>query len=132
MNTKDIRNAMKAQLLGGAVADTAWPNVKDSGTTPRLEVEFTGVRQEGGTLKGNEVHYEEGTMMVIVAAAKGGGTDAGLDLAGAVAARFPEGSRLTITGGTVTIMARPDIRGGFPDDTNYRIPVAIRYRARNT
>ena len=133
MNTKDIRNALKARLAGGAVASEAWPNVDaDSSVRPRIETTFAGVSQTGGTLKGNEVHYEDGTFMAMAVVDKGDGEAAGLDLADDVAALFPEGLRLTITGGTVTIMARPDIRAGYPTETDYRIPVAIRYRARNT
>lgn len=133
MNTRDIRNAMKARLAGGAVATEAWPNVDvDSGIRPRLETAFTGVSQTGGTLKGNEVQYEDGTFMVMVIIDQGGGENDGLDLSDAVAALFPEGSRLSITGGAIAIMARPDIRAGYPTDMDYRIPVAIRYRARNT
>lgn len=133
MNTKDIRNALKARLAGGAVGTETWPNV-DAGSSvrPRLETTFAGISQTGGTLKGDEVQYEDGTFMVMAIIDQGGGEDAGLDLADSVAALFPEGLRLTITGGTIAMMARPDIRAGYPTDTDYRIPIAIRYRARNT
>lgn len=133
MNTKDIRNALKARLADGAVGTETWPNVDaDSGIRPRLKTSFAGVSQTGGTLKGDEVQYEDGTFMVMVIVDQGGGEDAGLDLADNVKARFAEGLWLTIAGGKIAIMARPDIRAGYPTETDYRIPVAIRYRARNT
>lgn len=134
MNTKDIRNALKARLAGMVGRpDTAWPNVSfDAGTTPRLEVAFTAIERQGGTLKGGDTLTETGTMAVIVVTEQGAGEDAGADLADAVAALFPEGQAIAITGGALRITAPASIRGGFPDEKTYRTPVMIRYRADKT
>lgn len=131
MNTKDIRNGLKSALDAGSLGiSIAWPNVEiDAGTRPRVELSIPSAEQTGGTLKGNEIKREDGTMLAVVAVEHGQGENAALDLADSVAGLFPEGSRISITGGEIAIVARPSIRGGFVDGPEYRVPVAIRYRA---
>lgn len=130
MNTKDIRNALKSRLAGGSIgADAAWPNVEYSGARPYFDTSFTGLVREGGTLKGNEILKETGQFTAVVVVDHGIGENAAADYADAVAALFPEGQRIAITGGEVVIRRPADIRGGYPTDTDYRMPVAIFYRA---
>lgn len=134
MNTKDIRNAMKSTLDAGSLGvTTTWANVdQGAGARPRVEFSVPDAEQTGGTLKGNEIKREEGTALAVVVTKQGQGENEALDLADGVAALFPEGSRIAISGGEITIMARPSIRGGYSDDADYRVPVAIRYRATAT
>lgn len=130
MNTKDIRNALKSRLAGGSIGPGgAWPNVEYTGARPYFDTSFTGLVREGGTLKGNEIDAETGQFTAVVVVDQGGGEDGALDYADAVAALFPEGQRITITGGEIVIRRPADIRGGFPTETDYRVPVAIFYRA---
>lgn len=132
MSTKAIRNAIKAQLNSAMSPrpSTAWPNVSfDAGILPRLEVTFDGVERTGGTLKGNEVLREVGFFSVVVCVEQGQGEDAALDYADDIASAFPEGQRLTFTGGQITITQPASIRAGFPDKTSYRVPVVVRYVA---
>lgn len=134
MNTKDIRNALKSRLAGGYIgpgagAGLAWPNVDYSGARPYFDTSFTGLVREGGTLKGNEIKTETGQFSAVVVVEQGSGEDAAADYADAVAALFPEGQRITITGGEIVIRRPVDIRGGFPTNQDYRMPVAIFYRA---
>lgn len=131
METKAVRNGLKAVLDGGSLGVTiAYPNVnEDAGTRPRIECRVVGAQQTGGTLKGNEVHREEATFFAIVVVDHGKGENAALDYADSIAALFTEGSTISITGGTIYIIARPNIRDGIPEDEGYRVPVAIRYRA---
>jgi len=130
MKTKDIRNALKSRLAGGAIGPgAAWPNVEYSGARPYFDTSFTGLVREGGTLKGNEIDAETGQFNAVVVVDQGGGEDAALDYADAVAALFPEGQRIAITDGEIVIRRPADIRGGFPTETDYRVPVAVFYRA---
>jgi len=130
MNTKDIRNALKSRLAGGAIGPSAaWPNVNHNGTQPYFDTSFTGIVREGGTLKGNEILSETGQFNAVIVVDQGGGEDAAADYADAVAALFPEGQRISITGGEIVIRRPVDIRGGYPTDADYRVPVAIHYRA---
>lgn len=135
MNSKDVSGAMNARLAGMSGAPSiAWPGVNfDPGVVPRFEVVFSSRQIDDPTLKGGSLHRETGTMRVIVCTALGAGDNAGLDYLDAIRARFPKGLRFSITGGEITIMAEPTPdRGAFPDDTSYRLPVAIRYVARAT
>lgn len=133
MNTKDIRNGLKARLAGvSPLPPVAWPNSSlPEGTLPRVQVSFASVETDGGTLKGNEIHRETAIMnaLVIIEQNAEGGENEALDHADAIAAQFPEGLRLSITGGRIVIRSRPSVRDGYSTDTDYRVPVIIRYQA---
>lgn len=133
MKTKDLRNALKARLASGAIGPgIAWPNVDHPGTKPFFETSFTGIVRTGGGVTGNEILEETGQFSVVVVVETGGGEDVAADYADAVSARFTEGLSIPITGGNIAIIAPAEIRGGFPTETDYRIPVAIRYHALRT
>lgn len=133
MNTKNIRNALKARLAGGSIGPSgAWPNIDYSGARPYFDVTFASVDRDGGTLKGGEILWETGQFNAVVVVDQGGGEDAAADYADAVAALFPEGQRITITGGEIVIRRPTQIRSGYPTDADYRMPVAVLYRAKAT
>lgn len=140
MRTKDIRNGLKEHLAGlNSCLTFIWPNVKSDNdgkapVKPYAEVRIVNARQLGGTLKGNEHHIEEATLSIQVVIDEGadGGEDSALDHADDIAAVFLEGERISITGGEITIMARPDIRDGFQAETDWRVPILIPYQARAT
>lgn len=130
MKTKDIRNALKSRLAGGDLGPgAAWPNVDSTASRPYFAVSTEVLERVGGTLKGDEILYERGQFNVIVVVDQGGGEDAALDYADDVAALFLEGQRIDITDGEIVIQRPADIRGGYPADADYRVPVIIRYRA---
>lgn len=130
MDSKAIRNGLKAHLAAAGIGPgIAWPNVEPAGARPRFIVSTEVFERQGGTLKGNEVLRETGQFNVVVVVEKGGGEDAALDYADDIAAEFPEGQRIAITGGEIVITRPADIRGGYPTDADYRVPVIVRYRA---
>jgi hypothetical protein len=130
LQTREIRNALKSRLAGGSIGPgAAWPNVEYSGARPYFDTSFTGIVREGGTLKGDETKTEAGQFTAVVVVDHGGGEDAALDYADAVAALFPEGQRIAITGGQIVIRRRAQVRAGYPTETDYRMPVAIFYYA---
>lgn len=130
MNSKDIRNALKSRLAGGSIGPSgAWPNVDYSGSRPYFDTSLTGAIREGGTLKGDELLSEAGQFNVVVVVDQGSGENDALDYADAVVALFPEGQRISIAGAEVIVTKPVDVRGGYPTDADYRVPVVITYRA---
>jgi hypothetical protein len=133
MSTKNLRNALKARLLAGSVGPTkVWPNVNptsDPPAKPYMVIATGGVDREGALLIGNQAVKETGLFTVLIVTEQGEGEDAALDYADAVAALFPQGLRISFTGGEITILTPPAIRAGFPDGSDWRTPVVIRYRA---
>lgn len=131
MNTKAMRNALKNKLATGhATVSKAWPNVDfDAGTRPRFEVTTAAATREDRTLKGGVYEVEHGRLAVIVCIDKREGEGDALDYADAVSKLFPKGQEISYTGGKITITAPAEIMPGYPDDTCYRVPVIIRYRA---
>lgn len=133
MLTKDLRNKLKLELLTlSPFVPFAWPNVTSSDKTkPRAEVSYTGVRREGGTLKGTGIKREIGTLNVVIVIPldADGGEDLALDYGDDIDALFPEGRTIEFTGGSITITAPVQVRNGFPTSVDYRVPVAVRYDA---
>jgi hypothetical protein len=133
MNRKDISNALKAKLATGNLASEAWPNINfDTSTLPRLEVVFSSRINDDESLNG-DIDREVGTMNIVICTEKGLGEDAGLDIYDAIRLLMPKTLRLVILSGVVTITQAPSADvAAYPDDTAYRLPVALRYAATAT
>lgn len=128
MNKTTITTALKARLEdGGLGIPGAWPNIGYTGATPYFEVTFTA-GDRTGPLSG-AFRRETGTMAVIVAVDADTGTVAADTYADAIAALFPGALQLPVTGGKVVISKTPDIKGGYRADSEWRVPVMIRYTA---
>lgn len=145
MKRADITTALKDRLADAALGlPIAFPNVGfDPAMTPRpyLEVQWPAARRTGGMqasgfLDAGEVEREFGRMSVSVVAHADkdpttgvGGEGPANDHADDIAGLFPEGLVLPITGGEITITKPADIRGGYRDDADWRVPVIIEYDA---
>ena len=132
MKRKDIANALKARLAdGGTGVAGAWPNVGHGGELPYIEVEWPAATRSSPALKGGAT-IETGRMSAAVAVAVDIGEAEANDLADAIAALYPKGLRLPITGGVVTVVDACDIRPGYRADNEWRVPVIVKYRAHST
>lgn len=134
MNTKDIKNALKDRVrLGGLGITGVYPAVDPEGplTRPYFEFEFVNAQREGEAIDGT-VKREVGTISITVVVEEGLGEDDASDYADAVAALFPQGLHLPITGGDIAFQQQADIRIGVRDTPDWRVPVLIRYVAVNT
>lgn len=131
MNTKAMRNALKGRLASSQMgAGKAWPNVDfDTSVRPRFEVSTAAARREERTLRGGTYEVEHGRLAVIVCTEKGVGENQALDYADGVSSLFRKGQTIPYVDGLITIMAPAQIEQGYPDDTCFRVPVIIRYRA---
>ena len=133
MKRSDINKALKAQLAtGGTALSGTWPNVDPQSAMDRpfFEVLFPAADRTGQSIKGTLIR-ETGRMAVMIVVRGGTGEDTVNDYAEAISDLFPQAMRLPITGGTVTISQPADIRGGYRDDSDWRVPVIIRYSALN-
>jgi len=136
MNETDIENGLKARLgnnLTDLPSSVAWPNLDHDGARPYLEVIFAGGFRTGGALAGaNQILRSRGVMTVNVHADKNGATNTANGYGEAVAALFPEGQAISITGGTVVVQTPSDVRKGFEGDAGWVVPVVIEYVATAT
>lgn len=134
MKKKHINNALKDVVIAGLPQlYQTFPNVDAQGNPvrPYLEVAFPDiVVRTGSALKGNRVR-EVARMVVTVVVEEGTNEDAANDHADAVADLFPQGMQLAIPAGKITIQQPAEIRGGFRDTPDWRVPVVIRYTASN-
>lgn len=132
MNSRSIRNALKARLASGSFpfgTGTAWPNVNYGGQRPYFDTSFSGVARVGDGVQGNEILEETGQFNAVVVVDHGGGEDEAHELADAASQLFPEGLKIATSDASVAVIQPTEIRGGFPTDVDYRVPVAIRYHA---
>jgi len=127
----DIENAMKAHIAGGALVwPIAWPNIEVPGTppVPRIEVYNDRNGTEDDALSGG-APYSLGILRMIVVTETGISSGTGNAKADAIAAIFPKGLRLNITGGRVVFTGPASIRAGFITGQKWAIPVTVPYRA---
>lgn len=135
MITKEIPQVFKDALKGMTTDLTFyWPNV-DTGEPSLPYVEF--VREVNGresrTL-GGEVKTERGSInLIVVSELNGsGGENTGADFGDDLADLFPRGTSYSITGGYVEVTGEPEVRQGYPTNSDWRTPVVIPYTARGT
>lgn len=133
MKRKDINNALKGRLAAGTILTGTWPNVDPQGpmARPYFEVLFPAADRVGRYVSADVVE-ETGRMAVVIVTMGGTNEDAANDYAEAVGDLFPQGLRIAITGGTITIEQPADLRGGYRDESDWRVPVIIRYHAINS
>lgn len=132
MNTELIRDALKARLFSGSFPPGmgfAWPNVDYFGARPYLDVSFTGVFRADNGITGAEITEELGQFNAVVVCEHGGGEGDAHNYADMVASLFPHGLSLATADAQIAIIAPAEVRGGFPTEVDYRVPVAVRYHA---
>jgi hypothetical protein len=134
MKRKDVNNALKARLANGGtgLAETM-PAVDPQGAVdrPYFEVLFPDQFRTGPMLSADVIE-ETGIMSVVIVVEFGVGEDAANDFADAISDLFPQALDIAITGGLITIEQPADIRGGFRDKNDWRVPVLVSYSARNS
>lgn len=133
MNKVDINNALKQALIDASLRVTfVWPNVKSKTNRPYISVSINGTSRIDPSLKGqNSILRETGVMTLVVTVDQNssGGEDVANGFADSLANLFPAGTRLGISGGEIVIQKPPDIRGGFVDEGEWRVPVVVNYVA---
>lgn len=134
MNTELVQQALIDRMASvGAALPPILPNrdaTDANDTLPRVEfLPFVRARS-GGTLAGGEDERETGRMVVNVVTALDKGTDEAHGYADQIAGLFPEGLRLMPDAShVVTIPAPPEVRGGFRDEVEWKVPVVVFYEA---
>jgi hypothetical protein len=104
------------------------PNERSPNAKPYLAFEVVRVSRRIPALA-NGVTVSRGFVQITVVHDANTGTDtAGAD-ADAVAAHYPKLLKLAVTGGKITIMDTPEIREGFRDRADWRVPVRVPYQA---
>lgn len=107
-----------------------WPNVASSGATvrPHFEVVFIAHERTGSSIKGDTIR-EQGRMAITVVTEADKGEDDANDFADTLADLFPLAFRIPIPGGLITIFQPTEIRPGYRDGPDWRVPVIVKYRA---
>lgn len=131
MNEADISQALGQHLASMTdVPSIVWEN-KDSTAgkaKPYLVVQNVRTGRTDDTLDG-VAPISRGYLMVTVVEEKNKFATPAEVLADSIAAWFPQGTELPITGAMVTITTPSNVKPGFSDDINWRIPVRINYSA---
>jgi hypothetical protein len=124
--------AIQAALLARMSAvniPPALPNQDYSGARPYVEILPRIADRGDDTLKG-EMLREVGRLAVNVVVTADTGTDAADGYAQTIVGLFPKALRLPLTGGGEIVIQRPaDVRGGFNDGPDWKVPVVVHYSA---
>lgn len=125
----DIEVALKAAIDGAGLSwPIAYPNINFGGQKPYIAVQFVRVGRRDDTHEG-VLTISRGQLIANVVVAIGGSTKTANQKADQIAALFPMGRRIPVTGGEIVIMKPADIRGGYPQDADWRTPVFVDYEA---
>lgn len=125
----DIELALKAAIEAGNLSwSIAWPNQDHNGVKPYVQCEIVRVNRRDETLDG-VMPISRGMIMATAVTARGISSRIGNEKADQIAALFPMGRRIAVTGGEIVILKPADVKEGFPQDADWRTPVQIDYEA---
>lgn len=129
MSEADIELVLKTLIRGNTTGlSIAWPNESHKGTLPFLQVDLVRIARTDPTIAGGKT-ISQGRIVATVVQETGKGTRTGTEQASVIAALFPFPLRLPVEGGHIQITKPPDIRDGYRQDNQWRVPVIIDYRA---
>lgn len=131
MTRTGITTELKKRLAQGGIGlSGVWPNVdpQSAKERPHFDVQWATANRIGPSVSA-DVLYELGSMAVTIVVRGGTNETIANGYADAVVALFPQGLELPITDGLITIVRPADIRGGYRDDQDWRVPVIIYYEA---
>lgn len=125
----DIELELKAAIEAGNLSwSIAWPNQDHDGIKPYVQCEIVRVNRRDETLDG-VMPISRGMIMATAVTARGISSRIGNQKADQIAALFPMGRRIAVTGGEIVILKPADVKEGFPQDADWRTPVQIDYEA---
>jgi len=125
----DIEVALKAAIDGAGLSwSIAYPNINHDGKKPYIGVQCVRVGRRDETLNGEQT-ISRGQLIATVVTQRGKSSLTANQKADQIAALFPMGRRIAVTGGEIVIMKPADIREGFPQDADWRTPVIVDYEA---
>lgn len=130
MNEADIANAIGQRLAASPSLGTiVWENKDATPARPYLQFEVVRVNRRELTLSAGAPVSRGYVLVTIVADIDKFATSA-TQKADDVAARFPFGQRLDISGGgQIVVISPPSVLQGFRDGPDWRVPVRIDYEA---
>lgn len=132
MKKSDITAGIKAQLAGGAIGIPGrWPNVGEDGQPPArpyFDVAFASANRDNPAIASLSF-VERGTVAVTVVVEVDTGTTEAEDFADDVSDLFVHGQVIPITGGNIHITGPCEIKPGFRDGPDWRVPVMVKYSA---
>lgn len=133
MTPAEIKTALGSRLGTAGISglQLLFPNVPadpDPPVKPYASVAFLSGGVLDGSLGGGWP-VTNGSMIVVVVTEEGSGTVEGDGFVQAVAALFPRGLRLAVTGGFVEIHEQPQPKPGYLQGGAWRTPIEIPFRA---
>lgn len=130
---RNIQNVIFARLATASLP-VSWPNGDGSGSafTPPadgkyLEAFFLPNANRRPFYSGDDPEYKTGILQVDVVCPLNIGAGYAAGVADDIATLFPSDDRLTGSGLTIVIQRTPDVAPAIKGDTNWRVPVSVRY-----
>ena len=105
----------------------AWPDQSIEAPRPVIEFRHIPASVTDETLAGERAIWR-GQFLLTVMTRRGGLAKDARAIAANIAARFPQALRLSAGDGVVLIRKPAEPRAGFPDGSDWRLPVVIDYQ----
>jgi hypothetical protein len=129
VNERDISEALCRSIVDAMPTRCFVLENRDSlPAKPYVALEVVRVSKTDDTLRGGHTRAL-GFVQATVVTDRGAFDSEALCLADEVERALPYGTRITITGATITILKPPFTGQGFPDGPDWRVPVRIDYEA---
>lgn len=131
LDLREVELALYNTVHDADLAPVSFPNVgiDIANQHPRIEIDKVAVSHPTIDLKGSII-TEMGSIICTVVIERGIGNASAMAMAQALRALFGIGSTIALdSGGRVQITSFPNIGRGYPDETSWRTPVKIDYRA---
>jgi hypothetical protein len=128
VNIADIELTLNTRLEGLALGlPIAWPNMNYSGVKPYLAVQIVIVSVENTDVTALKETTKGKYNLAIVSDLEKGQTFS-IQKGALIKNGFPAGLRIGAASGIMTIMKPPEIRDGFRDEADWRVPVIIDFQ----
>ena len=121
----DISVALQQRLTGIlGLPPIAFENKDFTDTRPYVAVEIVPTSRTDRTLSGGHIE-SRGFMQINIVREIDEWAEPALRLADTIMAHFPKGLRLAVAFGEIVITKPPEIKQGYRDGPNWRLPVHI-------
>lgn len=128
---QNIETALGQHLLTmPACPPVVWDDQDVLPERPYVRFAHVPVQVMDDTLAGTEPRWQ-GQVLLTVTTPKGKLAQDARRIAGKLCLHFPKTLRLPVPDGIVLIHRPPEPRSGFPDGSDWRLPVVIHYKTEN-
>ncbi len=131
MSIQTIQDTLMADFAAMTLTGISkvYPNIPYSGQKPYASMQFVHTSVTAVSIAAGSKQVFEGFAMFTVVTELGRGLEASAIAAASISARYNFGRMITASGGRLEIPSPPYVMDGFRQDSDWRTPIRVPYRA---